>query len=169
MVKLDHAVMRRLNRWAAPRWFRIWMLAATRAGDGWLWAAVGLMLLAVSESEFRFAAVAAGTSAAILSTMLFLVLKRLINRRRPCEMEPHCWAELAPPDAYSFPSGHTMVAFAVAVPVAAFFPELQLTLLACAASIGLSRIVLGMHFLSDVIAGGALGAALGFWAYLMFF
>ena len=117
MVKLDHAVMRRVNRWAAPRWFRVWMLAATRAGDGWLWAAIGLSLLALSDADERFAAVAAATSAALLSTVLFLVLKRLINRRRPCELEPHCWAELDPPDAYSFPSGHTMVAFAVALPV----------------------------------------------------
>jgi undecaprenyl-diphosphatase len=144
------------------------MLAATRAGDGWLWAAIGLTLLAFSESPERFAAVAAGTSAAILSVMLFLVLKRLINRRRPCEIEPHCWATMQPPDAYSFPSGHTMVAFAVAVPVAAFYADLLPTMVFCASCVGFSRIALGMHFLTDVIAGSALGGALGFWSYLMF-
>ncbi len=33
----DHRLMRRMNRWRAPRWIRYWMIAATRMGDGWLW------------------------------------------------------------------------------------------------------------------------------------
>jgi undecaprenyl-diphosphatase len=41
----DHRVMRRMNRWRAPRWIRYWMIAATRAGDGWLWYGLGIMLL----------------------------------------------------------------------------------------------------------------------------
>ena len=41
----DHRVMRRMNRWKAPRWIRYWMLAATRMGDGWLWYSLGAMLL----------------------------------------------------------------------------------------------------------------------------
>ena len=41
----DHRVMRRMNRWRAPRWIRYWMIAATRMGDGWLWYGLGVMLL----------------------------------------------------------------------------------------------------------------------------
>ena len=37
----DHRVMRRMNRWRAPRWIRYWMIGATRAGDGWLWYGLG--------------------------------------------------------------------------------------------------------------------------------
>ena len=36
----DHRVMRRLNNWRAPRWVRLWMIFATRGGDGWLWYAI---------------------------------------------------------------------------------------------------------------------------------
>ena len=38
----DHRLMRRVNRWTPPRWMRLWMVAATRGGDGWLWYAVGV-------------------------------------------------------------------------------------------------------------------------------
>ena len=40
----DHRVMRRLNRWRAPRWIRYWMIAATRLGDGWLWYSLAAVL-----------------------------------------------------------------------------------------------------------------------------
>jgi undecaprenyl-diphosphatase len=54
-----------------------------------------------------------------------------------------------------------MTAFAVAASLAAFYPVLLPALLACAVSVALSRILLGMHFLSDVLAGAGLGAWLG--------
>ena len=52
----DHRVMRRMNRWRAPRWIRYWMIAATRMGDGWLWYGLGVMLLIFGGPQ-RFAAV----------------------------------------------------------------------------------------------------------------
>ena len=55
-----------------------------------------------------------------------------------------------------------MTAFAVAIPLSLFYPTLSIGLLFCALSIAMSRIVLGMHFLSDVVAGGLLGAGLGY-------
>ena len=55
-----------------------------------------------------------------------------------------------------------MTAFAITVPVSAFYPSLELGLLFCALSIAVSRIMLGMHFLSDVVVGSALGALLGY-------
>jgi undecaprenyl-diphosphatase len=50
----------------------------------------------------------------------------------------------------------------VAVSLAEFYPALLPGLLFCALSVALSRILLGMHFLSDVVAGGILGALLGY-------
>jgi len=41
----DHKLMRRINRWYAPRWIRLWMICATRGGDGWLWYAMGAIVL----------------------------------------------------------------------------------------------------------------------------
>ena len=156
----DYRVMRRMNRWRAPRWIRYWMIAATRMGDGWLWYGLGRMLL-LFGGEQRFAATGAAGSAAIVGVLVFKVLKRLSQRPRPCQYEPHCWSNILPPDKFSFPSGHTMTAFSIALVVSYFYPGLQWPLFFLALSIAVSRIVLGMHFLSDVLAGGVLGVALG--------
>jgi undecaprenyl-diphosphatase len=156
----DHRVMRRMNRWKAPRWIRFWMLAATRMGDGWLWFSLGAILLLVGGPR-RFAAVGAAGYAAIGGVFVFKALKKLSRRRRPCQLVPHCWSKVLPPDQFSFPSGHTMTAFAIALVVSYFYPSLEGPLYFLAISIGFSRVVLGMHFLSDVLAGAVLGSGLG--------
>jgi len=156
----DHGLMRKLNRWRAPRWIRYWMIAATRMGDGWLWYALGIILLLWGGPQ-RFSAVGAAGSAAIVGIIVFKALKRLSHRPRPCQLEPHCWSKVLPPDKFSFPSGHTMTAFSIALVLSYYYPSLEGTLLFLALSIGFSRIVLGMHFLSDVLAGIVLGVALG--------
>jgi undecaprenyl-diphosphatase len=61
-----------------------------------------------------------------------------------------------------------MTAFAVTIPLALFYADLTAGLLFCAFSIAVSRILLGMHFLSDVIAGAAIGALIGYFGYLTF-
>jgi undecaprenyl-diphosphatase len=156
----DHRVMHRLNRWKAPRWIRFWMLAATRMGDGWLWYALAAILL-LNGGANRYAAVGAAGCAAIAGVFLFKGLKKISHRHRPCQFEPHCWSKVLPPDQFSFPSGHTMTAFSIALVVSYFYPSLEGPLYFLAISIGVSRVVLGMHFLSDVLAGAVLGSALG--------
>src|SRR5271154_5826693 len=89
----DHRLMRQGKRWRAPRWLRMWMIAATRGGDGWLWYAMGLVVALFGGSE-RFQAVGAATVAVGVGIGLFLRLKRAFGRKRPCALEPHCWATL---------------------------------------------------------------------------
>jgi undecaprenyl-diphosphatase len=156
----DYRLMLRVNHWRPPKWLRLWMLAATRCGDGGLWYALGV-IVALYGGPQRLHALLAATLAVGAGIALFLQLKRAFRRKRPCALEPHCWADLLPPDQFSFPSGHTITAFAVAMSLGAFYPEMLPGLLFCAASVGASRILLGMHFLSDVLAGAALGAILG--------
>jgi undecaprenyl-diphosphatase len=163
----DYSVMRRANNWEAPQWVRLYVVSATRVGDGWLWYAMGLAIL-ILGGKSRFDAIGAAGLSSILSIMLFICLKRLTGRRRPCQIEPHCWATLLPPDHFSFPSGHTMTAFAVAIPMSLFYPTLTIGLLFCALSIAISRILLGMHFLSDVVAGALIGTGLGYLGYFTF-
>lgn len=159
----DRKLMRRINRWPAPRWIRVWMLCATRGGDGWLWYAMGLAIL-LFGGEARFAAFGAAALATGMGIALFLRLKKAAGRRRPCAFEPHCWATLLPPDQFSFPSGHTITAFAVAVSLSCFYPAQAPGLLFCALCVAASRVVLGMHFLSDVLAGAAIGTGLAYGA-----
>jgi undecaprenyl-diphosphatase len=160
----DHRLMRRVHRWRAPRWIRLWMVCATRGGDGWLWYVLGFAVLLFGGSAGLLAVAASGLAAAI-GIGLFLWLKRKTRRRRPCAIEPHCWAKLLPPDHFSFPSGHSITAFAVTLPLGLFYPALMLVLMFCAVSVAVSRVILGLHFLSDVVAGSAIGSALGYFAF----
>lgn len=157
----DRGIMHRVHRWRAPRWVRLWMLFVTRLGDGWLWYALGLVLLFFGGNEGLRAVIAAGT-ASLAGILVFRVLKTTSRRRRPCHIEPHCWATILPPDQFSFPSGHTITSFAIAVCIAHFYPISLGYLLFVATSIALSRIILGMHFLSDVLAGALLGVGLAY-------
>lgn len=163
----DHKLMRKVNKWPAPKWVRYSAIAATRAGDGWLWYLCGLVVLLAGRAE-RFTAAAAAGSAALAGIGMFLLVKRVSGRKRPCEYEPHVWARLLPPDQFSFPSGHTITAFAVAVTLGAFYPPFLGLLLFCALVIGTSRILLGMHFLSDVLAGMLLGVGVGMCSFEIF-
>jgi undecaprenyl-diphosphatase len=140
----DHRVMRRMNRWRAPRWIRYWMIAATRMGDGWLWYGLGGMLLLFGGAQ-RFAAVETAGAAGVSGVFVFKIVKRLSARSRPCQLEPHCWSKVLPPDKFSFPSGHTMTAFSVALVVSYFYPGLEAPLcgVACGAGHALFERCLG--------------------------
>ena len=163
----DYRLMRRVNSWRAPRWIRLWMILATRGGDGWLWFAMGLVIL-LFGGDNRFPALAAAAMAAGVGSLLFLYLKRKTCRKRPCAVAEHCWARLLPPDQFSFPSGHSITAFGVAVAMGMFYPSLMVGLAFCAFSVAISRIMLGMHFLSDVLVGSALGVVLGYLSFLIY-
>lgn len=153
--------MQRCNCWLAPRWIRLWMICATRGGDGWLWYAIGIAILLFGPDS-RFRAVGASSAAAAIGIWLFLLLKKTAKRKRPCAASPHAWATLLPPDQFSFPSGHSLTAFAFSTPLIGMYPDLSLGLLFCALSIAGSRILLGMHYLSDVLAGSLIGGLLGY-------
>jgi undecaprenyl-diphosphatase len=137
------------------------MILSTRLGDGWAWYALGAAVAVFGGTErvraLESIAVAAGTG-----ILLFRGVKRVSRRRRPCELAPHCWSLVTPPDEFSFPSGHSITAFAVTIAAGSFYPALFWFLLPLAVTIAISRIVLGMHFLSDVVVGSSIGAAIGY-------
>ena len=167
ITRRDHKIMRKVNKWPAPKWIRFWAIAATRAGDGWLWYLAGLAILFFGGAD-RLTAIASAGSAALVGVGIFASVKKISGRKRPCEIEPHCWATLLPPDQFSFPSGHTITAFAVALGISAFYPVLAPILIFCALSIAVSRILLGMHFMSDVIVGAIIGTGLAYTSYSIF-
>jgi undecaprenyl-diphosphatase len=89
------------------------------------------------------------------------VLKSAIGRGRPFVGDPRVHPLIGLPHDPSMPSGHAMNAFAGAVLLAAVVPRARWPLLGLAALIALSRVYLGVHFPSDVIAGAILGSGIG--------
>jgi undecaprenyl-diphosphatase len=162
----DRKVMLRVNQWTPPLWVRRWMVTASRAGDGWGWVLVGLAVLLFGGTR-RAGALETGLLAVGAGQIIFFVVKRLTGRERPCAIEPHCWAKLLPPDRFSFPSGHTITAFASAVPIGLYYPAFLPFTLFFAVSVAASRILLGLHYLSDVVVGILIGCSLGVGAFYL--
>jgi undecaprenyl-diphosphatase len=93
--------------------------------------------------------------------MLYRVLKRWTRRPRPFRPCPGVIAHVPPLDEFSFPSGHTLQAVAFTVVAVAHYPILAPFLIGFAALVGASRVVLGLHYPSDVLAATVIGAGLG--------
>lgn len=104
------------------------------------------------------AAVAAAVVAFAIERPLYLFLKDTLRRPRPFERLPAVRAHVAPPDRFSFPSGHTSAAVLACTLVGSLHPALVVPLAAWAAAVAASRVWLGVHYPSDVVAGAALGA-----------
>jgi undecaprenyl-diphosphatase len=155
----EYGLCRRLNRGAAfaiPRHvFRI----ASRLGDGIVWYLLIVLLpILYGAAALRPAVVMALTGA--LGVALYTLLKRVFVRERPFITHAAIDLQSAPLDRYSFPSGHTLHAVSFTWQAIAHFPELAWVLVPLAALIAASRVVLGLHYPSDVLAGAAIGAAL---------
>ncbi|TLS39030.1 phosphatase PAP2 family protein [Pseudalkalibacillus caeni] len=89
------------------------------------------------------------------------LLKRKYPRNRPYTVLPDTKIEVAPLKDYSFPSGHTTAVFSVVTPFIISIPSLSTPFLILAFAVAFSRIYLGHHYPSDVVAGMILGTAFG--------
>jgi undecaprenyl-diphosphatase len=96
--------------------------------------------------------------AVLVTAAVVFLMKLAVGRTRPC-YALHAGAWCTPPTDPSFPSGHAAGSMAVAVTLGRR-SRAALPLLFAAIGVAWSRVVLGVHFPSDVLAGAALGAAL---------
>ncbi|MGQ3052541.1 MAG: phosphatase PAP2 family protein [Roseateles sp.] len=156
-AELDLRGAQALHRAAARPLLLQGLSLCSRLADGPLW--VGLMLLQpwVREGGLRQAQLMLLLGAINLG--LYYGLKRSTRRQRPFERCGDIRACARVPDAFSFPSGHTLHAFAFALLLSAFYPTLAPLLWSFAVLVGLARVVLGLHFPSDVLFGAAIGTA----------
>jgi undecaprenyl-diphosphatase len=123
--------------------------------------AIGLAADLASRRRFPLAAVLAAISY-LVATLLADVLKAATDRPRPSVADPAIHPLIAVPGSSSLPSGHAAGAFAAALAVGLVHPRLRWPLLLLAALIALSRVWLGVHYLTDVIAGAALGCVVAY-------
>jgi len=124
-------------------------------------AVIALWFLARPYGSRRWKlASASGLSAAAIAMLTNQVISHLWDRPRPFTAHPAMTHLLsAPSPDPSFPSDHAAAAFAIAFAVLAFSRRAGIGFLVVAALIALSRVALGMHYPSDVIAGAVVGWA----------
>ncbi len=156
MADREIAVCGILNRISHPPKVKKFFVVISWLGDGGAWYALILALPLIygqSGLPTSFAMVKVG----VVNLLLYKVIKHLTGRPRPCAISPNITVGTAPLDQYSFPSGHTMHAVAFSIVVTADHAELAWVLVPFSSLIALSRIVLGLHYPTDVIAGGLIG------------
>ncbi len=139
----------------------------SRLGDGPLWGALAVVLLVADLQAYKWV-VAAMALAIGLSVVIFMSVKNLVGRPRPFEAWDSLPCIMNPPDRFSFPSGHTMTAFAVVGVWVVLIPGYWFVLLPVAMLIGLSRIYLGVHYPTDVLFGALLGTTIGMFTARLF-
>lgn len=94
-----------------------------------------------------------------LELPLYIFLKKWFKRPRPCDFLLNLEAFVQPVDKFSLPSGHTAAAFLMATLVSYFYPVAMPFIFTWASLVGLSRVVLRVHYPMDVVAGAMLGTA----------
>lgn len=130
----------------------------SRTGDGPLYVIMAMVLLMV-EPDRSAIFVGVGLFAYGLEVGLYLLLKNLIRRDRPSVKIESYQPWITPSDQFSFPSGHTAAAFVFAGLVAFFYPVFAAPCYFWASLIGASRVLLGVHYPSDIAAGAVLGSS----------
>jgi undecaprenyl-diphosphatase len=166
LLAWDQATLLAARRWRTPR-RTVAARALTRLGDASGWTFVGLAFFATFTPTGLWLGLRLGAAAG-LATVLSQALKRLLHRARPDLAIAGFVPEAANPDRFSFPSGHTCAAFAVALALVGAPLGLGYLFLGLAVGIGASRVYLGAHYPLDVAAGALLGSMAGLVTHLLF-
>ncbi|BDU17293.1 phosphatase PAP2 family protein [Lysobacter auxotrophicus] len=149
----------RANRVCERGGSRSYFAAVSRLGDGVFWyVLMGVLVVADGLDGLAASAHLAATGAIALT--LYKLLKRWTRRPRPFASDRRIHAWVAPLDEFSFPSGHTLHAVAFSLVGIAHYPVLAWVLVPFTASVAASRVVLGLHYPSDVLAATVIGTGL---------
>lgn len=157
--RFEHDLCVALNRCSRSHLIAGFFGAVSRLGDGVVWYSL-MALMALTQDDYGLHAAAVMAVTGLTGLTIYKLLKSNLVRERPYVGHPNILVGSQPLDRYSFPSGHTLHAVLFTVIAVAWFPALAAVLLPLTVLIALSRVILGLHYPTDVLVGALLGWSL---------
>jgi len=138
-------------------WFKAAAFLA-HSGDSWFWMAALIIIWVLGEGSWRTWAASLGFGI-VAQALLVFAIKLVVRRRRP---EGDWGAIYRQTDPHSFPSGHAARAALLAVLAFGLGPAwFAVVMLVWAPLVSLARVMMGVHYLSDILAGILVGIMMG--------
>ncbi len=163
LAQHDHNLSLWLNQLGEITVLERALVRVSQLGDGVIWYVLILGLPFVMGTSFVPVSLCLALTA-LSGVWVYKRIKAHYRRPRPYRKDPNFLARAVALDEYSFPSGHTLHATAFLLVFAMTYPILAMLFAPFAVATAVSRVILGMHYVSDVFAGAVVGSAVaGFW------
>ena len=134
--------------------------------QNFIWPGITCLLLLLWFKKMRGLGLILATGLTVLaSDSLGAMLKDLIARDRPCHALNNVRDIASCSNSFSFPSNHAINSFTVATIISLTYKNFAFFLYVLAILIGYSRVYLGVHYPTDVLAGALCGTLIGFIGY----
>lgn len=161
LLNLEFAVLDVISKITSPVLDKIMVFISSTGNAGLIWIVFGLILLCIKK--YRKCGVTVLLSLIFCLVFGNIILKPLIARTRPFDIDKTIMLLIDAPKDFSFPSGHTFSSFAAAsASVCTKNKYIYITAFFYAALIAFSRLYLKVHFPTDIIAGVVLGVLFGY-------
>lgn len=131
----------------------------SRLGDGVFWYGLIVLSFVLSGIQAWHPALHMLLTAGV-GVLIYKFLKQRLVRERPFISHQHISCDTKPLDHYSFPSGHTLHALSFSIMLSYYYPSLSLLVFSFALLVAMSRLILGLHYISDVVVGALIGSVL---------
>ncbi|ESQ15666.1 MAG: hypothetical protein N838_08090 [Thiohalocapsa sp. PB-PSB1] len=164
--EIETPVCRRWSQNTRQRWFFRPFALISRLGNGVFWYSL-MVVLPLVDGLYGLETALHMLLTSGVALLLYRRVKGMTQRVRPCHYDMDITAGTPPLDRYSFPSGHTLHAVSFSTVALYYYPHLAWLLVPFTMLVAISRVVLGLHYPSDVLVACLIGLALGYSSLLI--
>jgi undecaprenyl-diphosphatase len=154
------------NKINQQKFISLFFSIISRLGDGIFWYAIMLSLPFIYGMDGVYTALHMSI-VGLVALFIYKWMKTSTQRIRPYQFNENIFKNVAALDQFSFPSGHTMHAVSFTIVLLSYYPEWALLVVPFTALVAMSRLVLGLHYPSDVLIGTMIGASLSIGSFFI--